>query len=148
MSSIVWDGANLIQRAAGKTEELGHVKLDPGTNEYVLWLRDHRDVFVGGKGYVRGDSFASLSDAVRKAARSTSAGLFHLMWLIGIRDDEATNATQLARSISKAESGQPLTESTFKEEMEKSERRELRNLIIGAAIGVAGLLIGLAGLWA
>ena len=68
MSSIVWDGANLIQRAAGKTEELGHVKLDPISNEYVLWVKDSRHVFGVGDGYVRGDSFAALQDAKRKAA--------------------------------------------------------------------------------
>ena len=144
MSSIVWDGANLIQRAAGKTEELGHVKLDPISNEYVLWVKDSRHVFGVGDGYVRGDSFAALQDAKRKAAQSTSARLFHHMWLVGLRDHGAAVEGELALSIANAESALPLTESTFKDEMEKSAKRERRNLFIGTAIGIAGLLIGLA----
>ena len=53
---------------------------------------------------------------------------------------------ELALSISNAESARPLTESTFKDGMEKSGKRERRNLLIGTAIGIAGLLIGLAGI--
>ena len=53
---------------------------------------------------------------------------------------------ELALSISNAESARPLTDSTFKDGMEKSRKRERRNLLIGTAIGIAGLLIGLAGI--
>ena len=45
MSSVVWDGDNLVQRVGDDIEELGHVKFEPASNRYVLWLRDLRGVF-------------------------------------------------------------------------------------------------------
>ena len=66
MSSVVWDKDNLIQKVGGNVEELGHVKYDQHSNEYVLWLKDTRDVFGTNKGYIRGDSFPSMKDAKQK----------------------------------------------------------------------------------
>ena len=63
MSSVIWDGDNLIQKVGGNVEELGHVKYDENSKDYILWLKDTRDVFGNNKGYIRGDSFPSMEDA-------------------------------------------------------------------------------------
>ncbi len=68
MSSIVWDGDNLIQRLGRNSAELGHVKFDQDSSKVVLWLRDIRNVFGVNGGYVRGDEFASMSEAKKLAA--------------------------------------------------------------------------------
>ena len=123
MSSLIWDQDNIVQRVRDNVEELGHVKYDKTANEYVLWLRDTRDVFGINKGYVRGDTFSSMADAKRHAAQSTSARLFHYMWLVGLRHDRDRPDKEIDKSIENAHDAKPLTESTFKEEMKKGKRR-------------------------
>ena len=157
MSSVVWDGDNLIQRVGDDIDELGHVKHDPNSNSHVLWLRDLRDVFGVNKGYVRGDSFPSMKDAKRHAATSTSAWLFHFMWLVGLRDRRQVSDADIARFMTDAEAGKPLTVSTFKEEMgiiksalqraekdaDEKERNARKREIL---FFMAGLVIGLIGI--
>ena len=53
MSSIFWDKDNLIQRVGSNIEELGHVRHEENSNQYVLWLKDTRGVFGSNKGYIR-----------------------------------------------------------------------------------------------
>ena len=79
MSAVFWDKDRLIQRVGSNREELGYVRHDENSNQVVLWLKDTR----GGsnKGYIRGDSFPSMQDAKQNAAVSTSAQLFHYLWL-------------------------------------------------------------------
>ena len=119
MSSVVWDKDNLIQKVGGNVEELGHVKYDQHSNEYVLWLKDTRDVFGTNKGYIRGDSFPSMKDAKQNAAGSKSAFLLHYMWMVGLRDDRNKTGKDVTQGIEDSERSKPLTESTFKEEMDK-----------------------------
>ena len=86
MSSILWDGDNLIQKVGDNVAELArHVKHDENSNEVVLWLKDTRGVFGNNKGYIRGESFPSMKDAKRLATSSTSAFHFHHMWMAGLR---------------------------------------------------------------
>ena len=68
MSSVIWDGDNLIQKVGQSAEELGHVKLDQHAGQYVLWLKDTRGVFGPGNTYIRGDTFPSMKDAKKGAA--------------------------------------------------------------------------------
>ena len=119
MSSVLWDKDNLIQRVGSNIEELGHVRHEENSNQYVLWLKDTRGVFGSNKGYIRGDTFPSMEDAKQNAASSTSAWLFHYMWLIGLRTEGNERGRDVAQAIEGVESGKPLTESTFKEEMDK-----------------------------
>ena len=119
MSSVLWDGDNLIQRVGDDIEGLGHVKYDEHSNTHVLWLRDSSDVFGVNKGYVRGDSFPSMGEAKLHAASSTSARLFHFMWLVGLRTGAQASDVDVAQAIADTETGRPLTVSTFKAEMEK-----------------------------
>ena len=157
MSSVVWDGDNLIQRVGDNIDELGHVKHDSNSNSYVLWLRDLRDLFGVNKGYVRGDSFPSMKDAKRHAANSTSAWLFHFMWLVGLRDRQQVSDADIAQFMTDAEGGKPLTVSTFKEEMgaiksalqraEKDANEKERNARKREILFfIAGLVIGLIGI--
>ena len=139
MSSVIWDGDNLIQKVKGNVEELGHVKYDENSKDYVLWLKDTRGVFGNNKGYIRGDSFPSMENAKQNAASSTSATLFHYMWMVGLRDDGKVSDKQLDRSKEDAERAKPLTESTYKEEMKKAKNRG--NL--GLVIGLVGVVVGL-----
>lgn len=143
MSSVIWDGDNLIQKVGGHIEELGHVQYEKNSNEYVLWLKDTRDVFGNNKGYVRGDCFPSKVDARQKAAFSTSASLFHYMWMVGLRDGGNEIDKVVAQGIEDAESGKPLTESTFKDEMEKSRKREIWYFIAATGIALVGIIISL-----
>ena len=119
MSAVFWDKDSLIQRVGSNTEELGYVRHEENSNQYVLWLKDTRGVFGSDKGYIRGDTFPSLEDAKQHAASSTSAWLFHYMWLTGLRDGGNETGRDVAQAIEGVESGKPLTESTFKEEMDK-----------------------------
>ena len=161
MSSVVWDGDNLLQRVGDNIEELGHVKFEPNSSSYVLWLRDLRGVFGVNNGYVRGDSFPSMKDAKQHAAFSTSAWLFHFMWLVGLRDHGHTSDADVAQVLADAESGNPLTVSTFKEEMaavkaalERAERdadekernarkREILFFIAGLVVGLLGIVVSI-----
>ena len=152
MSSVVWDGDNLLQRVGNNIEELGHVKYEENSNEFVLWLKDTRGVFGNKNGYIRGDSFLSMRDAKQNAAFTTSASLFHHMWMVGLRDDGKEAEKDVAQAIEDAESGQPVTVSTFKEEMAKmtekldsSEKKARRYFVVGVVIGAIGLVIGAAG---
>lgn len=153
MSSVVWDKDNLIQRFRNHVEELGHVKFDPNSNNYVLWLKDTRDVFGINKGYVRAESFPSMRDAKQNAAFSVSAGLFHDMWLVGLRDTGIATDQDIVQRIRDAEGGEPLTVSTFKEELAKiakteaeSRKRARLYFIIGTVIGLIGAVIGAIGI--
>ena len=47
----------------------------------------------------------------------------------------------IAQGIRDAENGKPLTESTFKDEMEKADKRARLYLVIGIVIGVIGILV-------
>ena len=161
MSSVIWDGDNLVQRVSDNIEELGHVKFEPASNHYVLWLRDLRGVFGVKDAYIRGDSFPSMRDAKQHAASSTSAWLFHLMWLSGLRDRGKASDAHIAQALTDAESGKPLTVSTFKQEMEavktaleKAERdsehkdrdarrREMLFFLAGLAVGLIGIVVSI-----
>ena len=79
MSSVIWDRDNLVQRVNDIIDELGHVKFEPDSSFYVLWLRDSRGLFGVKDAYIRGDSFPSMRDVKQHAASSTSAWLFRLM---------------------------------------------------------------------
>ena len=146
MSSVVWDGDNIIQRVGSHIEQLGHAKYDESSNDYVLWLKDTRGVFGNNKGYIRGDSFPSMKDAKQNAAFSTAAGLFHYMWMEGLRDDGKENNQDVVQAVEDAEKGKPVTESTLKEEMRiikaSSKMQEIRGYIIGRVIGlVVGFIL-------
>lgn len=159
MSSVIWDGDNLIQRVGQSAEELGHVKLDQHGGQYVLWLKDTRGVFGPGNAYIRGDTFPSMKDAKQGAASSVSAGLFHYMWLVGLRDSAEQPDSAIVQAIADAEDGKPLKESTFKDEMKKlSERlnradadaresvrkartRERWYFLVGLALALIGILV-------
>ena len=119
MSSVFWDKDNLIQRVGSNIEELGHVRREENSNQCILWLKDTRGVFGSNKRYIRGDTFPSMEDAKQNAASSTSAWLFHYMWLTGLRAEGNETVRDVAQAIEGVESGKPLTESTFKEEMDK-----------------------------
>ena len=94
MSSVLWDGDNLIQKVGPHVEQLGHVKPDENAGTYVLWLKDTRAVFGPANAYIRGDTFPSMKEAKQRAAISVSASLFHYMWLAGLRDGaQQANAT-------------------------------------------------------
>ena len=158
---MVWDGDNLVQRVGDDIEELGHVKFEPASNRYVLWLRDLRGVFGVNDAYVRGDSFPSMRDAKQHAASSTSAWLLHLMWLAGLRERDQASDADIALALADAETGKPLTVSTFKEEMgtvkaalESAERdaeqkdrharkREMLFFVTGLAIGLLGIAVSI-----
>ena len=148
MSAVLWDGDNLIQKVGQNTEELGHVKLDEHSNEYVLWLKDTRNVFGSDNTYVRGDTFPSMNDAKERAASSRSAWLFHYMWLIGLQDSAASSDGTIAQAIADAKDGKPLKESTFKKEMKKldeslrKERKFARRcFFVGLALALVGIII-------
>jgi len=87
MSSIKWRGDHLIQQVGKHTEELGYVRYEENTKNYVLWCKDTRGVFGGGQ-YIRGDSFPTMQAAKEQASGCVSAFLFHLMWMFGLRDIE------------------------------------------------------------
>jgi len=108
MSSIIWHGQNLIQRAGGNTEELGYVKFDPSSNSYVLWLRDLRGVFGPNNAYIRCEEFSSMEEAKQKAASSTSAFLFHWMWLVYLRDQDLEDKAKIDQEISDRNSSCPI----------------------------------------
>ena len=137
--SVLWDKDNLIQRVGSNIEELGHVRYEENSNQYILWLKDTRGVFGSNKGYIRGDTFPSMEDAKQNAASSTSAWIFHFMWLAGLRAEGKTGKA-IDQGIEDAESGKPLTESTFKEEMAKADKRE--RLYLGIGLGFS-LLVGI-----
>ena len=119
MSSVLWDGDNLIQKIGQHVEQLGHIRRDANSDEYVLWLKDTRGVFGPGGTYIRGDTFPSMKDAKQRAAMSVSASLFHYMWLAGLRDRAERPDGAVAQAIADVEDGKPLKESTFKEEMQR-----------------------------
>lgn len=159
MSSVIWDGDNLVQRVSDNIDELGHVKFEPDSSLYVLWLRDLRGVFGTKDAYIRGDSFPSMRDAKQHAASSTSAWLFHLMWLAGLRDRGKKSEANVTQALADAESGKPLTVSTFAQEMEtvkaaldraereseqndrSARRREILFFLAGLAVGLLGLVL-------
>lgn len=141
MSSVLWDQDNLIQRVGNHVEELGHIKYDPNSNNHVLWLKDTRDMFGTNGGYIRGDSFPSMNQAKQNAAASTSAWLLHYMWLVGLRNADNAADQHIAQGIRDAENGKPLTESTFKDEMAKADKRARLYLVIGIVIGIIGILV-------
>ena len=45
------------------------------------------------------------------------------MWLFGLRDHGQASEADVAYAIADSDLGRPLSESTFKEEMERAERR-------------------------
>ncbi len=80
MSDMNWQGNRLIIRE--KQGELGYIGLDENTGTYVLWLKDHDGVFLNPPGsYIRGDEWATLSEAKKNAPHSASARLAHLVWI-------------------------------------------------------------------
>ena len=86
MSSIKWEGNTLIQSLRNNTEELGHLKHDEETDAYVLMLKDTRDVFNTGKGYIAADTFKSSAENAKfHALSATTVQLFHMMWLVGLQ---------------------------------------------------------------
>lgn len=145
MSTVFWDKDNLLQRVGSNIEELGHVRYEENSNQYVLWLKDIRGVFGSDKGYIRGDTFPSLEDAKQNAASSTSAWLFHYMWLTSLRNGGNETGGDVAQAIEGVESGEPLTESTFKEEMDKIEAGSKKQarfyFVMGAAASIVVAIV-------
>ena len=159
MSSVLWDGDNLIQKLGREVEQLGHVRLDENAGVYVLWLKDTRGVFGPGGTYVRGDTFPSMKDAKRCAASSVSASLFHHMWLMGLREGSEHADPAIDQAIANAQEGRPLEETTFKEEMERlthkldevqanaresvtdARKRQKWYFVAGLAVALIGILI-------
>ena len=114
------------------------MKYDENSKDYVLWFKDTRGVFgdtTRGNIYIRGDSFPSMEDAKQNAAISVSASIFHHIWMAGLQDKGKIGNKQFAQFKEDADSGKPLTESTFKEEMGKFKCWS----IIGTVIGVVGI---------
>ena len=90
-----------------------------------------------------------------------SAGLFHYMWLVGLRDGGEQPDSAIVQAIADAEDGKPLKESTFKDEMKKlSERlnradadaresvrkaraREKWYFLVGLALALIGILVSI-----
>ena len=159
MSSVLWEGDNLIQKVGPHVEQLGHVKLDENAGTYVqLWLKDTRALFGPANAYIRGDTFSSMKEAKQRAAMSVSASLFHYMWLAGLRDGAQQADGAIAQAIADAEEGKPLKESTFKEEMQKrtehlnrveadaresvrrAEQRQKWYFVAGLAVALIGIL--------
>lgn len=145
MSALVWEGNNLLQRVGGKVEEIGHIKLDPISGKAVLWLRDTQNVFGVNGGHVRGDEFATMSDARRDAAKCVSAKLLHLMWLVGLRRSGDVGQ-EIAQATLDTQEGRPLTESTFKEEMERRDRAERKWKVLTIIFGALSLGVGVLAL--
>ena len=139
MSSVLWDGDNLIQKVGKAVEELGHVKVEPNSDKAILWLRDTRDVFGVGGGYVRGDEFATITDAKRTAAGCVSAQLLHHLWLAGL-PKTGDAAPEVALAVRDAQAGKPLTESTFKDEMKRRDQSEMRWKLVSLALGLLGVV--------
>ena len=134
MSSIVWDGDNLLQKVKNNIEELGHVKFDPHSKTVALWLRDTQDVFGCGGGYIRGDEFPTMAVAKTNAAGSVSAGLLHDMWLVGLGNPPA---------VTGGLRDEPLTVSTFKEEMAKRDKREMLWKVVSMVLTVVSILLAI-----
>ena len=159
MSSVLWDGDNLIQKIGSHVEQLGHVKLNENAGTCVLWLKDTRAVFGPANAYIRGDTFPSMKEAKQRAAMSVSASLFHYMWLAGLRDGAQQANGAIAQAIANAEEGKPLKESTFKEEMQKhteqlnrveadsresvskAQKRERWYFLAALAVALIGILV-------
>ncbi len=87
MSSIRRDGKRLTQRHNGTEAELGYIDYDSSVGRYVLWLKDSRDLFDIGRGYVRGDEYPTLGVAKAQAVMSPSANLMHLLWITGLAQE-------------------------------------------------------------
>ena len=137
MSSVVWDKDKLIQRVGDNTEELGHIKYDESSNMYILWLKDVRDVFGITGGYIRGDSFASMKDAKRHAASSTSAFLFHHMWMTGLRKAGAQDIEDPVSALGKK------MDLAAKEANEREIKSKKRNICLTVISITIAIVIGL-----
>lgn len=87
MSSILREGKKLTQRHNGMEAELGYIDYDKTVSRYVLWLKDSRDLFNIGRGYVRGDEYPTLGIAKAQAVMSPSANLMHLLWIKGLAQE-------------------------------------------------------------
>ena len=124
MSSVVWDKDKLIQRVGDNTEELGHVRHDKNSNMYILWLKIDT-------GYIPGDSFVSMKDAKQHAASSTSALLFHYMWMVGLRK---AGAQGIENSISTLDKKMDLMAKEANEREIKSKKREIWIAVISSVI--------------
>ena len=139
MSSVVWDSDTVLQKVGKNIEELGHVKLDPNSNTAVLWLRDTQNVFGVNGGYVRGDEFPTMTDAKENAADSMSARLLHQTWLAGLVKSGKAGRVAV-RALAGIQDDKPLTESTFKEEMERRDKAERVWKILSFILGVLSLV--------
>ena len=82
MSGIYWKGDNKLIQKAEVEEELGFIKYEESSKEFVLWLKDTRDVFQ--EKYIPGDRFPTIEEAKQKAASSMSARIFNDMWIDGL----------------------------------------------------------------
>ncbi len=133
MSSVVWDKGKLIQQAGGNTEELGYVKYDESSNMYILWLKDVRGVFGVNVKHIRGDFFTSMSDARQHAASSTSAFLFHYMWMVGLRK---VGAESIEDSISTLNKKMDLMAKEANKREIKSKKREIWIAVISFAFSM------------
>ena len=81
MSSITWKENRLFQHVGNHHEELGYVKYDENSKNYVLWLNDTCGVLGLNGGPIRGDEFPSMEAAKQKAASSPSAFILHYLWM-------------------------------------------------------------------
>ena len=84
MSSVIWRGNRIIQRAGDNSEELGRVQLDASTGRYVLWLKDTVGVYYAEPGkpfYMRAEEFMSVKEARENAPDSPAASIMHMLWL-------------------------------------------------------------------
>ena len=150
MSSIIWDNDNLIQKAGDNVEYLGHVKYDQNAKEFVLWLKDTRNLSGSENCFIRGDAFPTMQLAKSGAINSSSVRIVHYLWLTGLKN----RGQHVSGAIADIEDSKPLTESTFKDEMDKmrtqlgkAAKKQVRMFWAGLGLGVFSAFVGIAGLW-
>lgn len=63
-----------------RRDELGYIGFDNASGTYVLWLKNHKNVFGQGMKYVRAEEWHTEEEAKSRAASSVSAYLANLIW--------------------------------------------------------------------
>ena len=92
MSSVTWKENRLFQHVGKHDEELGYVDFDQNSTTYVLWLKDTCGVLGLHGEYIRGDESLSMAAAKQKAASSSSAFIFHCIWMRNVVKRETIRA--------------------------------------------------------
>ncbi len=135
MSSLLWDGHRIIQSVGSKkaSAELGYISQDKHSGKYVLWLKDFAGDFIGNPGgYVRGDSWDTLNEALEKAANCPSAFLMHVKWM---------HSLEIEFGFMAMEFGSPQLEKIVADQIKPTIRRSF-NVEVNTArdIAQAGLI--------